>query len=380
MHLPELEEQYEHVGAVAGDGVEIETEDLENIEIDRPFNPEKIKVRTVPILVQQLVSRIGHKEIDLAPDFQRMRGIWSDVRKSRLIESLLLRIPIPVFYVSADEKDNWAVVDGVQRMSTIYDYMEGGFTFSGLEYLTEFNGIYYNKLPRNMHRRIDETQLIVNVIEPGTPVEVMFNIFHRINTGGMTLNGQEIRHALYPGPVRTYLQDLAETDEFLIATDYSIKRIRMADRECVLRFLAFYVSPWQEYTSNDLDGFLVESMKNLNQMSQDDRDRLAVVFTHTMRAAAAIFGDDAFRKRSASNHRRSPINKAVLEAWSVSLARCSSEQIKSLTKNKDNVRQKFIALLNEDQDFEIAVSASTGVPQRVWKRFKEIENLIERCL
>ena len=380
MHPPELEEQHEQIGVVNGDGVEIEAEDLENIVIDRPFNPEKIKVRTVPILVQQLVSRIGHKEIDLAPDFQRMRGIWSNVRKSRLIESLLLRIPIPVFYVSADEKDNWAVVDGVQRMSTIYDYLKGEFAFSGLEYLTEFNGVFYDTLPRNMHRRIDETQLIVNVIEPGTPVEVMFNIFHRINTGGMTLNGQEIRHALYPGPVRTYLQDLAETDEFLAATDYSITQIRMADRECVLRFLAFYISPWEDYTNNDLDGYLVEAMKKLNQMSEDDRDHLALVFKHTMGAATAIFNDDAFRKRNASDHRRRPINKALLEAWSVSLARCSPEQIKSLTKNKEIVRQGFMALLNDDQDFELAVSTSTGVPQRVWKRFTEVERLIERCL
>ena len=103
-----------------------------------------------------------------------MRGIWSDLRKSRLIESLLLRIPIPVFYVSADDRDNWSVVDGVQRMSTIFDYIEGHFVLGGLEYLADLTGLQYGELPRNMHRRIGETQLIVNVIEPGTPSEVMF--------------------------------------------------------------------------------------------------------------------------------------------------------------------------------------------------------------
>ena len=107
------------------DGLEIEQED--SSEIKRPFDPEKIRIRTVPVLVEQLVSRIEHREIDLAPDFQRAAGIWNARRRSRLIESLLLRIPIPVFYVAADQRENWSVVDGLQRISTINDYVTGQF-------------------------------------------------------------------------------------------------------------------------------------------------------------------------------------------------------------------------------------------------------------
>ena len=383
MQLTEFELPHERIRAVdrgdeiVNDGIESEADDQENTEIDHPFNPEKIKVRPVQLLVQQLVTRIGHEEIDLAPDFQRLRGIWNDNRKSRLIESLLLRIPIPVFYVSADERDNWAVVDGVQRMSTIYEFSLGKFAFKGLEYLTDFNGKFYDELPRNMLRRIEETQLTVNVIEPGTPVEVMFNIFHRINTGGMRLNGQEIRHALNPGPVRAFLQELAQTEEFLIATDNSIKATRMADRECVLRFLAFYVRPWRKYRSNDLDGYLVETMKNLNRMNQGDRDRLKEKFKKAMRAATDIFNVDAFRKRTAPDHMRNPVNKALFEAWSVVLAKCSPEEIESLVECKADVRKQFMELLNEDKIFQEAVSVSTGVPQRVQKRFDEIQKLVE---
>ena len=165
----------------------LENEELDPIDpITEPFDPEKVDIRTVPVLIGQLVSRIEHREIDLSPEFQRLRGIWDPKRRSRLIESLLLRIPIPVFYVAASEDDAWSVVDGLQRMSTIFDYATGEFTLSNLEYLEVFNGCKYDDLPRLMQRRINETQLIVNVIERGTPRDAMFNVFLRINTGGMT--------------------------------------------------------------------------------------------------------------------------------------------------------------------------------------------------
>ena len=118
-------------------GVESSKEDPEQTVVERPFDPSKIKVRTEQVVVDQIVSRIEHDEIDLAPDFQRMRGIWDVQRRSRLIESLLLRIPIPVFYVAADHDERWAVVDGVQRISTVHDYMTGLFPLTRLEYRLE---------------------------------------------------------------------------------------------------------------------------------------------------------------------------------------------------------------------------------------------------
>ena len=148
-----------------------------------------------------------------------------------------------------------------------------------------------------MRRRIGETQLVVNVIDPGTPNEVMFNIFHRINTGGMPLNAQEIRHALNPGQARQYLKNLAKKEEFLNATSGSIRPDRMADRDCVLRFLAFYIDGWQSYSVNDIDGYLDNAMKRVNSMTQQELESLAKDFTKAMRASATIFEEHAFRKR-----------------------------------------------------------------------------------
>ncbi len=358
-------------------GLEIEREDPEE-KIIHPFDPDQIKINTRHILVEQLVARIKHSEIDLAPDFQRHSNLWKDENRSRLIESLLLRIPIPVFYVAADEDDNWSVVDGVQRMSTIYDYVTGVFPLTRLEYL-RLDGQKYDALRRPLQRRISETQFIVNVIEPGTPQEVMFNVFRRINTGGMMLNAQEIRHALNPGHVRDYLKTLAESAEFITATKGNIKPIRMADRECVLRFLAFYIDSPGEYTTDDLDGFLGNAMQKINKMSHEERDACSAAFKKAMRAAFDIFGEYAFRKTSRSDRKR-PISKILFEVWSAQLARCSPDQIRVLVKRREDVQRRFMELIAKDDEFERAISLSTNTVRRVEKRFQAVQQLIEEFI
>ena len=362
-------------------GVEPDGED-EEAGITSPFDPEKIKVREAKILVEQLVSRIQHEEIDLAPEFQRRSDIWEKREKSRLVESLLLRIPLPVFYVAADEKENWAVVDGLQRMFTINLYVNGKFALSDLEYLTPLKGKKYGDLKRPMQRRINETQLVVNVIEPETPNEVMFNIFRRINTGGMQLNSQEIRHALVPGLIRDYLEELSESKEFLEATCGTIKTKRMADRDCVLRFLAFHIDGWENYATNDIDGYLTNAMKRINKMTEQERDSIAADFKKAMRAAADIFSEDAFRKldQDQGGCRRGRINKALFGAWAVGLARRPRKEINRLIRNRARVRESFMALLKDDREFEKAISYSTGTPTRVRKQFQAIDDLIEECL
>lgn len=360
-------------------GVEAEHDDP-TIQITRPFDPERIKVRTDKKTIDLIIRRIGHKEIDLAPEFQRRARIWDNGRKGKLIESLLLRIPLPVFYVAEDKKENWAVVDGLQRLTTIYDFADAKFPLFGLEYLTHLHGRFFADLPRNMQRRIEETELVVNVIEFGTPDEVMTNIFKRINTAGVTLNGQEIRHALNKGPVRTYLAELANSDAFQDATSRSIKDDRMAARECALRFLSFRLRPWEDYKTNDLDGFLNEAMRKLNQVSADERDNRRTDFERALRAAKNIFANDAFRKRYKQTDGRKPISKALFEVWCVNLARRSDDELRRLEALKNQVKTAFIALMNDDRSFDDAISYATSQPERVKKRFSAISDLIDGVL
>lgn len=355
--------------------------DPEDEPITQPFNPEKIKVTTTTILVDQVISRIRHREIDLNPDFQRL-DVWKPTQRSRLIESILLRIPIPVFYVSADEYNNWTVVDGLQRMSTLRDFIKehDGLVLKNLEYLQRFNDHGYSDLPRAMQRRIGETQFLVHVIEPGTPKDVMFNIFRRINTGGTALNKQELRHAVYAGPARDFLKRLAESQEFRRATDGSVSPMRMADRELVLRFLAFFMDPWEEYDAGDLDGHLGQAMDRLNRLTTEDRSNVEIVFRKSMNAAADIFGKDAFRKRFVPEDRRYGINRALFETWSVALARCSTPELQFLVEHREYIFDTFRALLNRDYAFVDAISYATGTAANVQRRFRTIEALIRGCL
>lgn len=353
-------------------------------KIDRPFDPHQIKISRRVVTVGQIASRIEHGEVELAPDFQRRARIWDLSRKSKLIESILLRIPLPVFYVAADEKENWRVVDGLQRLTTIYDFIHTetiySFALRGLEYLSAYEGVTYLHLPRSIKRRIDETELNINVIESGTPDEVMFNVFKRINTGGITLNGQEIRHALNPGPAREFLSSLADSSEFKEATDYSVRDDRMGARELALRFTAFWLTRPESYYGGDLDGFLNEAMKRLNRMSEQERLDLKSSFLASMQRADEIFGSDAFRKRYSATSPRTPINRALFEAWSVCLAKLDSADFLRLKEKSTDLKENFSIELIDNYEFERSISVATGSRAKVLLRFGTVEKLIQEAI
>lgn len=312
--------------------------------------------------------------IDLAPDFQRRAGIWSDVAQSRLIESLLLRIPISSFHMAQDEDDNWAVVDGIQRLTAIARFMapetveERPLKLRGLDYLSQFHGCGYEELAGRLKIRLRETQLVVHIIQQGTPETVKFNVFSRINTGGMPLKPQEIRHAMIKGPARTFLADLAEDPTFVTATGESVSNERMADREMVLRFMAFRMIDPFEYRERDFDQFLVDSMHRINRLGDDQREGFALEFRAAMRCATDLFGDHAFRKWRGGKA-KSPINnKALFEAVAVNLAVLSDHGRVTSVTSRDRVLEEFFELM-KDWDFDRAISVATGDPKKVRTRF-----------
>lgn len=366
--------------AIAIDDGGTEVENINGDEnITTPFDPTLIRVDTKPMTINLLLSRILHDELDLQPGFQRNAGIWSESTQSRLIESILIRIPLPAFYMDATDEDKWLVVDGLQRLTSLRRFIiSKELRLRGLQFLTNLDGKTYDELPRNLQRRIDETQVIVYLIEKGSPNEVKFNIFRRINTEGLPLSGQEIRHALYQGKATDLLSQLVHSNEFKRAIDNGINDNRMAARESILRFLAFTITPYTHY-DKDLDSFLNKTMEDINKMPTQEIEKLQHAFQRTMGAAYNIFGKEAFRKRYKATAPRSPINKALLETWSVNINQLSNEQIETLQERKVLLQEKFIILMN-DPVFNNAISQATGDASKVKFRFHSIEQLINEVL
>ncbi|MEA1911856.1 MAG: DUF262 domain-containing protein, partial [Spirochaetota bacterium] len=243
--------------------------ELEIVEHEiQPFDPLKLSLFTKPMSASDCIKRIKQGTIDLSPDFQR-NEVWDKVRRSRLIESLMLKIPLPMFYVASDEVENYQVVDGLQRLSTLRDFViknenKKPFTLEGLEFWKNYNGYSFDKLPPHLQNRITEATFTFTIINPGTPERVKRDVFKRINTGGLTLTDQEIRHALYTGEVTKLLNALVKSDIFENATNKSIHDERMAGRELILRFISFLIRDPDQYKGYSMDEWLSHTMQIIN--------------------------------------------------------------------------------------------------------------------
>ena len=357
---------------------DVDGTEFEDTGITNPFNPTLINIQTKLMSLDTLIKRIREGEVDLSPDFQRAE-VWKPTTKSRLIESLLIRIPLPAFYMDATDEDHWLVVDGLQRLSTLRDFVvQKGMALRDLEFLTQFHGFKYDDLPRDYQRRIEETQVTVYLIEKGTPAEVKFNVFKRINTGGLPLSPQEIRHALNQGPVTKFLKCLADSEEFQRATDNGVSDKRMAARECVLRFMAFSLTPPEVYKASDFDAFLSDAMGALNKMPEAEREALATRFIRATEASRDIFGEAAFRKPKRVN--RSPVSKALFEVWTVTMDSQTDESLERLKKESDRATEAVVGFMRNDSKFLEAVSQGTGDVAKVRLRFGRFQKAVEEAL
>lgn len=361
--------------------VEEEKIDLPEEPITNPFDPSKIDITMRPMTLDLIITRIKEREINLHTEFQRKGDLWDEIKQSRLIESLMIKIPMPAFYFDGTDDNNWLVVDGLQRLTTLNNFVvEKTLSLVQLEFLDQqYHNFKFDALPRQLQRRLGETMVTVFIINPGTPPEVKFNIFKRINTGGLVLEPQEIRHALNQGVPADFLAELAEVPEFKTATCELIKSERMMDREFVLRFLAFTMTHYSQY--NDLlDNFLNNAMAMLKNKSFQEREQLKQKFIRAMIFAVEIFGNDAFRKRYSESEKRNPINKALFETWSVVLGNLSEKDLNKLKKRKKALSAKFIDLMSKDKPFDRAITSGTGHPSSVKLRFERIERIVKGVL
>lgn len=370
----------------SADDLEEEQDDgVAETNIDRPYDPTLIRVDPKMFSLRNILDMIDEGDLDLSPDFQRLR-VWKAWQKSRLIESILLRIPLPAFYFSSDSTGLLQVVDGVQRLSTIYAFVRGGvdrgeaFDLNELEYLQDVvGGKSFKDLEGTFWaKRLNSTQIVANVIDSQTPPRVKFDIFKRINTGGTPLTSQEIRHCMASSRLRNFLKHHAECEEFERATGGRLTgHIRMADRELVLRGFAFMLNPSLEnvWRAGSMENLLNSAAEQIDVgMGEGELSDLSDRFKTAMRLAREIFGKRAFRKWLRTSEQNFPLNRALFDVWTSVLASAAGEEF---LYQRDSVIQKFRGLCSDDTYFIQAISAATFDPKKIVYRFNAISNLLE---
>ena len=359
-------------------------EEIEKIDesgaITKPFDPKDIDITTKQLSLDNLIKRLKFEEIDFFADFQRLPNLWDNGKQSRLIESILLRLPLPAFYFDGSDDQKWKVIDGLQRLSTIDNFVvKQTLRLSELEYLTQFNNYTFNELPRELQRRIEEANVTVYIVNIGTPDDVKYNIFKRINTGGLILTPQEIRHALNQGIPAQYVKALAEQVSFKKMISKAISNKRMEDRDFVTRFVAFYLTDYRQYEP-DLDTFMNKAMKKIGKIGKESRQNMKSNFIMSMKSAYKLFGKYAFRKLyNLDNNKRNPINKALFDTVSVNLAKMDQNELNKLINKKKLFHKRFIILMNNDS-FNKSITSATGQKNAVIRRFNFIEQLINSVI
>lgn len=350
-------------------------------EITKPFNPNEIDVDISTVNLGSLIDQLENDEIDLQPDFQRVTDVWDNVKKSRLIESILLGLPLPSFYFSEDPvSQKLSIIDGLQRICAIRDFVlekENPLKLEGLQFLKNFDGFTFSQLARPEVKRIKSLKITMNTLRKGTPLDVKYIIFQRVNTAGVPLTPQEMRHALNQGPAAIFIKELADMESFKKATNYSVESKRMQDRDFVNRFIAFFIG-YQDYMG-DLDMFLNDKMGELNKMTSEQRDDIRVSFDKAMKCCYEIFKKDTFRKRYKQEDRRKPISKSVYDTLSVNIAWLSDEERKLLLKNTEAFKAGMIRLFN-DKKFDFSITTGTGKKYNVEQRFTMVKSLIKEII
>lgn len=341
------------------------------------YIPAQVNISHRVMTISDVIDRLSNDEFDLNPEFQRKSNLWNLEKQSQLIESLMLKIPLPTFYFNAADEGKWVVIDGLQRLTTLNNFLVlKNFKLCGLEYLREFHDKGIDDLPRQYYRRIRETQINVYTVEKDTPSEVVYNIFKRINTAGMKLEPQEMRHALYRGNATKFIGRMAESESFIKATGGTIQPDRMLDREYITRYIAFTELDYHNRYKGNIDSYLIEALSLVHTYSETELKYIEEDFYEVMNVCFDIFGKYTFRRVNMSE-RRGPVNKAIFELWSICIHKLQKTQRKELVNRKETVLKKFMELL---QRTDFSTWLKGGDRYSLESRIEANTQMLERIL
>lgn len=403
------------------DGNEVD-EDDDNDDAD-DADDEVVSELIVPNIRRQtpslyaLYQRLSYDELEIQPEYQRKDRIWDDKKKSKLIESILMGLPLPIFYFGERKNDNWVVIDGLQRLTTVQDFMMGEFQLK-LDKdspVLEANGKFFTDFDRKFTRAINEFEITAYVIDMEEDNKISSNVnqfiielFHRINTYGVKLSDQEIRSAINFGNSVFYLKFLASSKTFIRSTNDTVNPKRQKDLELCLSGLAFIIFGYQDFKNSKYDDFLNNTMswineqdfkKSINKDSEIDykSDSPIIVsltsrFESSLNFCYELFGANAFKK-VINAKKREPISKPFFEVLVTLFSNINEEQKELVRENQSSfVGSLYSAIKHDSREYakwsskayenserglNYALSTSTGKKVTINYRFEAISNILK---
>lgn len=366
------------------EGLDIEGLDQADTGDWSEYSIDSVFVRNETRSVSDMIRRIDQGRCVLDPEFQR-DFVWPEDKQSKLIQSAIMRIPLPVFYLAAASDGKIIIVDGLQRLTTFHRFVKDEFKLKGLSRSKNaasdpLEGKKFGQLDIPLQERILDTQLITYILDANAPERARLDIFERVNSG-VPLTRQQMRNALYSGPATIWLKEAASSYAFRTACGGGLDPKTMRDREAINRFCAFFFLDWTNYKSGEMDGFLAKALTGMNRLSSIQLEKLRTVFDASMRLNREIFADHAFRKSIATartSTRRQVLNIALFDVCSVLLARFHQRIL-----GNPQVAKKIHAAVSGlllDKQFVTSITYSTNSTQAVGMRFKMAEDAIEPLL
>ncbi len=356
----------------------------DNLDIPEGSGSEHRKIFTdksdPPITA--LHTRYKSGDLVLDPLFQR-RKVWDDPRSSRLIESLLLEVPLPVFYLAEGHDGTEEVIDGQQRLSAFFRFLDNEYQLRGLRALPHLNGLYFKELDKPLQKLARDSSIRTITFKKESDEGLRFEIFERLNTGAVPLNGQELRNCVYRGPYNKLLIDLSGDGDYRFLMGLKGPEKRMRDVEYVLRLAAFFHATYLKYKP-PMVRFLDEDMRKYQNAGKAELEELRVAFKTSVALVRSLLGQNAFRRfyrgteKSPNGHwEPKKFNASLFDILMWSLAGRDKNQVMA---NLDSIREALIVLMTEDQDFIDSIELSTSSAKMVLTRFDKWRAALDAIL
>lgn len=340
---------------------------------------DRLVLQQSDLSLETLAAMVDAEAVDTKPHYQR-RDRWTPEKRSALIESFLLNIPVPPIYLAEDDFGTYSVIDGKQRLSAIRDFMRNELVLSKLETFTQLEGLKFEELPSELCNalQIRPYLRVVTLLKQSDP-DLKYDVFERLNTGGERLNAQEIRNVAFHGPLNDLIYgELCNADFLLKQLKISEPRSKspayrkMQDAEYVLRFLTLEDS-WETFSGDfarSMDRFMDDHERATAQQLKKFRDS----FFHALEWAEILWGDHAFNRPAGTGWRDQTL-AGMYDAEMLAVSRLQKEHLEALREKRSAVLKATRHLFN-DQQFDQAVRVGTNTPTRVRYRIETLTDAL----